>query len=293
MLAWLEDGRWGSRAFFTITGFSVSHGDLTSVFGILPVKVAVHFVPIVDRDRLSQCRDANLGDAICLEAHKANGLRRLSVDPFLVVAVTGSLLQFPEFRLRRTHCGKYHLAVHADEDIVLGDSVFEEGWEGICIGFAGGLDTKINDRIEECFDLGSSDFRKAAFKEQRDPTASDLCPVIGDDVVVIDSDVAEKSMLEIRTTVEIEDDAIGLYRNLRNGNAIARCGGLPFFVEHLLVRVAARIHVSVGDQGEAIAQRKVAVGETLLCLEIADQLTLSTFGDWLGRKFDSGGVKVS
>ena len=99
-------------------------------------------------------------------------------------------------------------------------------------------------------------------------------------------------MLEIRSAVEIKDDAVGLHGDRGDGDAVSGRGRLPLLVQHLFVGVATWLEVAVRHQDEILAKRKWAVRKALLRLKVTNQFPASALGDWSRRQLDLGGVEV-
>ena len=258
---------------------------------IVRIEIALHLILVVNGDGLTQSGDTDLDHTVAYEAHETDRLRGLPVDPLFVVLVGGARKEFAHLGLGCARGGDYHLAVHTDEYIVLSYSVLEKRRQSVRVGLAAGLDAEVDDGVEQRLHLGRADVGDAALKDQRDTAARYLGPVVGNKGGVINLHVAQEAMLEIRATVEVEDDAVGLDRDRSDGDPIARLGRLTFLVEHLLVGVATGRQIAVCHQDEAVAERQRAVGKALFRLKVTHQFKASSLGNWGRWQLNPGGAE--
>ena len=161
--------------------------------------------------------------------------------------------------------GEDHLAVHADEYVVDLDGGAHLRAQRVGVGLGEGLSFEVDDRVEEGFDLGGGDVRETAFKDESDAAAGGDRALRGK-LHVIEGDVAEEAMLRVRAAVEVDDDAVGAEAEGGDLDAVSGSGGCAFLVEHAPVVFVVRRHVAVGQKGDAGAERKIAMGESLLGL---------------------------
>src|ERR1700734_1881875 len=84
-LAGLAEGR-RRAGVAVVAGLCVAHRDLACVRRGF---VAIHLVFAVDLDRLAERADLDHHDTVAAEAHEADGLRNLAIDPLLELGGVG------------------------------------------------------------------------------------------------------------------------------------------------------------------------------------------------------------
>src|ERR1019366_7971251 len=110
-----------------------------------------------------------------------------------------------------------------------------------------------------CADLGN-----AAFKEQGDAATGDVLVVCGNDGHTVELDVAQEAVLEVRTAIQVKDDAVGFYRDRGEDNAVAGRGRLALLVEHFLVSGPPGPEGAVCHQHQVLTQGQGAMRKALL-----------------------------
>ena len=99
-------------------------------------------------------------------------------------------------------------------------------------------------------------------------------------------------MLGVRSTVEVDDDAVRTELERGHLHAVACGGGLPLLVQNLLVLLVTRRQRAVGDKLHPGAERQLAVREALLRFEVANQLLPALFIERLLREIDTGRMEL-
>jgi hypothetical protein len=89
--------------------------------------------------------------------------------------------------------------------------------------------------------------------------------------------MAQEAMFRIRSTVEIQDDAISLELQRRDDNAVARGCRLSLLIDQFSVLGGAGSELSIRLKCNAGADRKGAVREALLGFQVANQFAAAAF----------------
>ncbi len=173
-----------------------------------------------------------------------------------------------------------------------GDSFLQWSWERIGVGLVGRLHSEVDQWREQCFDLRAGDLRDTAFEDERDARAGRYFARVWCDRVIVDLDMAQEAVFCVGAAVEVEDDAVPLEYQRGDDDTIARGGRLSFLVDQLFVLCRARGELTVRLKRNSCAYREGAVGEALLCFEIANELAAAAFGEFCLWKLNAGGGEV-
>src|SRR5581483_4303623 len=222
----------------------------------------------------------HLRDLVAGEAHEFDFLRRLSVNPLLVL---GAGFALADLLVRTAAGGVDQLAVHADQDVVIGDSVFELGGQTFDEDLRRAPGSEIEDGREQSLGLFHGEIGDELVELKGQDRANRHLAVVGRDRdgvgAYADLEVLIPLFLFLGPAVQFKDDAAVTDEDVGDLPAVAGASGQSIVGDKVANANVVGREASVAELESFFAHRKKHFQEHKLGLEPADEVHAGGGGD--------------